>query len=240
MENLLSRARAAGIELNEAQAARLTRYHELLMQANQRMNLTRVPADPQEAIDRNYLDSLAPLRFGALRGVCTLIDVGAGAGLPGIPLSIALPDVRVTLLDALGKRVKFLNEVIAELGLNAVALHARAEDAAHDPALRGTFDVVVARAVAPLNVLCELALPFLRVGGRLIAYKGPALNEELVQANFALRTLGGCAGESISTPIPGRDWDHRLQIIEKIRETPAAYPRKAGEPNRKPLGAAKL
>jgi 16S rRNA (guanine527-N7)-methyltransferase len=200
------------------------------------MNLTRVPDDPREAADRNYLDSLSPIGLHLLDGAGALLDVGSGAGFPGIPLSIALPGTRVTLMDALSKRVDFLNQAIERLGLNAEAIHARAEDAARDRTLRDRFDAVTARAVAPLNELVELALPFARVGGVLLAYKGPSLNEELPAAARAIAALRGEARAPVPAPIPGRDWDHRIVAIVKRAPTPAAYPRRAGDAHRKPIG----
>ena len=163
------------------------------------------------------------------------VDVGSGAGFPGIPLSIMLPETRFTLMDALGKRVTFLRSVIDALGLNAEAVHLRAEDAARDPALREHFDLAVARAVAPMNVLCEFLLPFARVGGRMLAMKGPNLDIELAEAENAIALLGGRVERVIDLPIPGRDWGHRGAWIEKIAPTPDKYPRRAGMPEKRPL-----
>jgi 16S rRNA (guanine527-N7)-methyltransferase len=233
---LVERAAAAGIALSAEAAQKFAAYRALVAEANRTMNLTRISEDPTEAVDRDALDALAPLRVeGLMRGVRTLIDVGSGAGVPGVVLSIALPEVRVTLLDSQAKRVAFLSMVIERLGLNATARHARAEDAARDSALRGRFDCATARAVAPLAVLSELALPFVRPGGFLCAYKGPALEDELPAARRALRVLGARARPAYLLPIPGRDWDHRLLVADKIGPTPAAYPRRAGEPGRSPL-----
>ena len=172
---LIASAAQMGISLSDAQAEQFARYHEMLTEANARFNLTRVPDDLREAADRNYLDCMAPVAAGALEGVQTLIDVGSGAGFPGIPLSILMPGTHVVLLDALDKRVKFLQSVADALHLNAEAVHLRCEDAARSPALRERFDCAVARAVAPMNVLAEYLLPFVRVGGRLLALKGPSL-----------------------------------------------------------------
>jgi len=233
---LMERAARIGLTIPPEAAEKFAAYRALLVEANRTMNLTRISEDPEEAVDRDALDALAPLRAaGLMDSVRTLIDVGSGAGVPGIVLAIALPNVRVTLLDATQKRVGFLMEVVGKLGLSAVALHARAEDAARDPALRDAFDCATARAVAPLNLLAELALPFVRPGGFLAAYKGPALEDELPAAKRALHLLGGKARPPLPLSIPGRDWDHRLLIVDKLGKTPAAYPRKAGEPERKPL-----
>ena len=231
---LLERASAMGIEMTAGQAAQFQRYHELLAEANGRMNLTRVPEDESEAADRNYLDCIAVLA-GGFPKVESAVDVGSGAGFPGIPLSIMLPGTRFTLIDALGKRVAFLQGAIDRLGLNAEALHLRAEDAARQVALRERFDLAVARAVAPTNVLCEYLLPLVRVGGHMLALKGPGLEEELAGAQNALSLLGGRLERVQPLAIPGRDWDHRAAWIAKDSPTPEKYPRRAGAAEKKPL-----
>jgi len=232
---LINGARNMGIEMTRQQADMFCRYHEMLTEVNKSMNLTRVSDDPLEAVDRNYLDSITPLIHGLPEGVKTLADVGSGAGFPGIPLAIMLPDVRITLIDALDKRVKFLNDVIKALGLNAEAVHFRCEDASRKPELREQFDAVTSRAVASLNILCELSLPLVKVGGHMIAYKGPIWQEEAVQAANALDILGGRVIGAKPADIPGRDWNHMLVYIEKISATPEKYPRRAGVPEKKPL-----
>ena len=199
------------------------------------MNLTRVPEDIREAADRNYLDCIAPLAQGFPEAE-TAIDVGSGAGFPGIPLSIMRPDIHFTLMDALQKRVEFLQSVIEALGLNAEAVHLRAEDAARQPDLRERFDLAVARAVAPMNVLCEYLLPFARVGGRMLALKGPTLDAELGDARAALAALGGQVERVQPASVPGRDWDHRAAWILKTAPTPEKYPRRAGLPEKRPIG----
>ena len=234
IEQLLNRARAAGIPLTREQAEKFELYHRMLTEANARFNLTRVPDDEAEAIDRNYLDCLAPLKYG-MDGVNRAIDVGSGAGFPGVPLAICMPETRFVFLDSLGKRVDFLNDVAEKLDLNAGAVHARAEDGARRPELREAFDLATARAVAPLNLLAEYLLPFVRVGGAMLAYKGPTLEEELSEAANALSILGGRFARAGRAEIPGRDWDHRLCWIEKVESTPEKYPRKAGKPEKKPL-----
>ena len=218
------------IALPEDAAEKMLRFHELLMRANEQFNLTRVPDDPKEAADRNFLDSLAPLaQKGLMDGCAALLDLGSGAGFPGIPLAIALPNVRVTLMDSLGKRVNFLSDVIAALGLNAQAVHFRAEEAAKNPQWREQFDCVTARAVAAMPT-------FARVGGRLIAYKGPAAGEELRQAERAIELLGGGNARILQVRIPEReDWDHRLVLVDKQRATPRRFPRKSGEAGRNPI-----
>ena len=232
---LIDGAKQMGIAVSDAQAGQFARFHEMLTAANRTMNLTRVPDDPREAVDRNYLDSIAPLALGMPEGVRSLADVGSGAGFPGIPLAIMLPEARVVLIDSLGKRVRFLQEVIDALGLNAQAIHARAEEAGRMDALREGFDVVTSRAVAALNVLAEFSLPLARVGGCMIAYKGPSAAEEAAQARRAIALLGGGPVREAEVRIPGRDWEHRLLYIEKKAPTPQKYPRRAGEPAKNPL-----
>ena len=231
---LISGAQALGLAMTEGQAAQFEKYHQMLTAANARMNLTRVPDDPREAVDRNYLDCIAVLAhdFPAAQAA---VDVGSGAGFPGVPLAIMRPDIRFTLIDSLGKRVEFLQSVIDALGLNARALHLRAEDAGRNPDLRERFDLAAARAVAPMNTLCEYLLPFVAPGGHVIALKGPGLDEELREAAPAIALLGGEIEREIPLPIPGRDWDHRAVILRKISPTPEKYPRKAGQPEKKPL-----
>ena len=232
-ETIIAGAREMGVQMSPEQARMFETYHEMLLQANAQFNLTRVADDMREAIDRNYLDCIAPIAHGFSPE--TAIDVGSGAGFPGVPLAIMLPNTRFTLLDALDKRVKFLQSVIDALKLNAVCIHARCEDAARNPALREKFECAVARAVAPMNVLSEYLMPFVRVGGQMVALKGPSLESELAGANNALKALGGGKISAFDTPIPGRDWAHKIAVIEKKSSTPDKYPRKAGTPERKPL-----
>ncbi len=223
-----------GIPMTGEQAGQFDIYHNMLVEANARMNLTRVPDDIAEAVDRNYLDCIAPLA-GGFPAVAAAVDVGSGAGFPGIPLAIMLPDTRFTLIDALGKRVDFLRDVIARLGLNAGALHLRAEDAARQGVLREGFDLAVARAVAPMNVLCEYMLPLVKVGGYMMALKGPGLNGELKAADNALSLLGGTIERTQPLMIPGRDWNHTAAWIKKTAPTPEKYPRRAGTVEKRSL-----
>lgn len=234
-ELMLRRAAQAGIPLSKEQATKFETYHNMLTAANARFNLTRVPEDISEAVDRNYLDCIMPLKAGLPDGVTRIIDVGSGAGFPGIPLSICLPEAHFVLLDSLGKRVEFLRSVIDELQLNAEAIHMRAEDAARNSALRERFDIATARAVAGLNLLAEYLLPFVKVGGTMMALKGPGLDEEIAGAQHAFELLGGRFHHADSVRIPGRDWDHRIAWIEKTAPTPQKYPRKAGKPEKHPL-----
>lgn len=232
---MLERAKAAGLNLSEDQARQFEAYHNMLNSANSQFNLTRVPEDIAEAIDRNYLDCCAPFMGDFPAEVRTIADVGSGAGFPGVPISICRPDIHVVMMDSLGKRVEFLKSVIDALNLNAEAVHIRAEDGARKAEYREAFDMATARAVASLNLLSEYLLPFVKVGGWMLALKGPTLDEELRQAANALNTLGGEFVREERVVIPGRDWDHRLAYIKKTAATPEKYPRKAGKPEKKPL-----
>ena len=226
------------IECDDRTAERIVRYHEMLADWNTRMNLTG-DTDFDTSLDRHYADCLAPLANNALfpQGA-SLIDVGSGAGFPGLPLAIARPDMQVTLLDSLMKRISFLSAVVEELGLKNVKLvHSRAEDGGRDAALREEFDIAAARAVAPLPVLCELLLPFVRVGGRMVCYKGPSAAEELEAGKKAARILGAGEIQNIPVFLPSQpEWQHCVLTCEKTQKTVRQYPRKAGTPSRDPLG----
>lgn len=238
-ENRISeRIDALDIRCDESTGERLAEYHALLTEWNTRMNLTG-DTEFETSLDRHYADSLAPL---GLKGLffegASLIDVGSGAGFPGLPLAVARPDLSVTLLDSLRKRIDFLSEAVKELGLNNVRLmHARAEDAGRSVRERERYDLAVARAVAPLPVLCELLLPFVRVGGKMICYKGPSASEELEAGQRAAQLLGGGKLDVLPVRLPSRpEWRHCVIVCEKEEKTVRQYPRKAGTPGRSPLG----
>lgn len=238
-EALAARLTECGIPHDPSLPGRLLRYHALLLDWNQRMDLTAV-TDEDEMIDRHYVDSLMALTVpGLMPRAGAIIDVGTGAGFPGLPLALALPECRVTLMDAQRKRLDFLQAVIDELrATNVTLVHSRAEDGARRPECRETFDVAVARAVAPLAVLAEYLLPYVKVGGKAVCWKGPALANELEQGRRAAFLLGGRAGEPIRCEMPGRDWQHLLLPIHKTQKTARQYPRKSGTPGKSPLGAS--
>lgn len=226
------------IDCDEKTGVRIVRYHEMLADWNTRMNLTG-DTDFDTSLDRHYADCLAPLANRELfpEGA-SLIDVGSGAGFPGLPLAIARPDLQVTLLDSLMKRINFLAAVVEELGLTNVRLvHSRAEDGGRDALLRERFDIAAARAVAPLPVLCELLLPFVRVGGKMVCYKGPSASEELEAGRKAARILGAGNITTIPVVLPSQpEWQHCVLTCDKKQKTVRQYPRKAGTPSRDPLG----
>lgn len=234
-ERLTNGLDALGIAYDQAAIERFEAFHAILDEYNQKMDLTAV-LDEDERVDRHDLDSAAPLAKGLLAAGAKVIDVGTGAGFPGMPLLILRPDLTMTFLDALAKRIAFLQEALTRLGLTATALHARAEDAARMEAHREQYDAAVSRAVASSATLQELTLPFVKTGGLAIAWKGPGVQEEMDAARRAAFVLGGTVRGVVPAPVPGReDWAHCLLITEKTGKTPRVYPRKAGTPNRKPL-----
>lgn len=237
-ERLKNGLDALNIRYDPATPERLARYHQLLTEWNQVMNLTG-DTDFETSLGRHYLDSLAPLGIeGLFPENASLIDVGTGAGFPGLPLAIARPDLDVVLMDSLQKRLNFLDAVVKELGLSNVRLcHARAEDGGRDPLWREQFDLAVARGVAALPVLAELLLPFVKVGGKAVCYKGPAASEEWDAGQRAARLLGGGKLERTPIVLPGQeDWEHCVIALPKKEKTVRQYPRKAGTPGREPLG----
>ncbi len=224
-----------GITLTDEQLEQFDTYTRELLEWNEKINLTAIKT-PQEVLVRHHLDSLSIVLGAEMRPNTRVIDVGTGAGFPGLALKIAYPFLDVTLLEATGKKVKFLEHVIATLGLSDVrGLHARAEEAGHMPDQRGQYHLVLARAVARLPALCEYMLPLVKVGGRCIAMKGATAFEEVEMSADALRILGGRVDDVIEVKLPTVDEPHWLIVIDKVRETPAPYPRKPGTPTRKPL-----
>lgn len=241
MENLSTILEKLNIPSNDTAEARLDKYYHMVVEKNKVMNLTAI-TEEHEFLIKHFADSLSvysavPLFKEKLSsGKCTLIDVGTGAGFPGIPLKIMFPEIKVTLLDSLQKRVNFLNEVIAELGLEGItAIHNRAEDGARDPKLRDGFDLVVSRAVASLPVLSEYCLPYVKPGGLLIAYKSGDIKDELSGAAHALNVLGGKLCDSPIFMLPDSDISRSFVVVKKSKPTPKAYPRKAGAIKKEPL-----
>jgi 16S rRNA (guanine527-N7)-methyltransferase len=223
------------INLTPAQNALFEQYQALLLEWNQKFNLTAI-TDPQEMQLKHFYDSLTCLR-AIPPDAQSLIDIGCGAGLPGIPLKIMLPQLKLVLADSVGKKVEFCKIAAKELGLTDVtALHARAEDLGQDKAHREQYDWAIARAVAPLPVLAEYLLPLVRVGGSMLAQKGASAASELELANKAIRVLGGGQAKLDAFELPVTHDQRALIQVVKEKNTPAQYPRKAGTPSKKPLG----
>ena len=234
MELLKTSAKKMGIELSQNQLEKFDLYKKLLLEWNEKMNLTAITDDEGIAI-KHFADSISVLPLIENKNA-SLIDVGTGAGFPGIPLKIANDGFKVTLLDSLNKRITFLEEVKKELGItNLECIHSRAEDGGRNADLREKFDYCVSRAVARLSVLSEYCMPFVAVGGYFISLKGPDAAEELTEAQKAISVLGGKVEKVVEITIPESDLKHCAVVIKKIKSTPKAYPRQAGTAAKKPI-----
>jgi 16S rRNA (guanine527-N7)-methyltransferase len=220
------------ITLNEQQIEQFVMYYEMMVETNQVMNLTSI-TEPVDVIHKHYVDSLVINQIYSFAEKKKIIDIGTGAGFPGIPLKIAFPQLEIVLLDSLNKRIKFLNSVIDSLGLTGIScIHGRSEDIARMSEYREQFDLCVSRAVANLSSLSELCIPFVKVGGKFISYKAGNSEEEISSANGAIEKLGGKLGQVSTFEIP----DTRVFVeIDKIKGTSKKYPRKAGTPVKEPL-----
>ncbi len=223
------------IELSDKQMEQFLMYYELLVEKNKVMNLTAI-TEFDDVVVKHFLDSLSLVMAVEPEDLETMIDVGTGAGFPGIPLKIAFPHLTITLMDSLRKRVDFLNEVILKLGLKGIkAVHGRAEDMAKEPKYREKYDLCVSRAVAALPILSEYCIPFVGVGGLFISYKAKEADDECKSAERAVEMLGGVMADVILFSLPNSHLDRTLVVIEKEMNTPKIYPRKAGLPEKKPL-----
>lgn len=224
-----------GITLTDKQKKQFETYFRLLVEWNEKINLTAI-TDKEEVYLKHFYDSIAPILQGYIdNSPLSILDIGAGAGFPSIPMKILYPEIDITIIDSLNKRINFLNILANELELSGVHFfHGRAEDFGQDRVFRAKFDIVTARAVAKMQVLAELTIPFLKVNGRLIALKTAAAEEELISAEKALKTLFSQVTVNKNYKLPNGD-DRNITIVSKKKETPNKYPRKAGTPNKKPL-----
>mgnify|MGYP000678816862 FL=1 len=223
------------IHLNEKQMFQFMKYYEMLIETNKVMNLTAI-TEYDEVVDKHFIDSLSLIQAIDLNQPLKVIDVGTGAGFPGIPLKIAFPQLKIVLLDSLNKRINFLNRVIETLELTDVeTIHGRAEDFGRNPQYREQFDLCVSRAVANLSTLSEYCVPFIQVGGHFIPYKSGKVQDELEASRRAVTLLGGHIADCLSYSLADTDMERTLVIIEKINPTKKAYPRKAGKPSKEPL-----
>ncbi len=235
-EILAHKALEAGFNFSEVQLQQFSVYYEMLIETNKVMNLTAI-TEPEEVAVKHMIDSLLAYEPVMKEGK-VLADIGTGAGFPGVPLKIYCPELKVVLIDSLGKRLKFLEQVIEKLQLKNISCeHARAEDAGRNKKHREVYDIVTARAVARLSVLAEYCLPLVKKDGMFIALKGSKYAEEIAEAQEAVKILGGRLLSSEPVRLPGLDDGRAIIRIKKIRNTPAQYPRKAGTPEKQPLGS---
>lgn len=224
-----------GLELTENKYNNFIKYMRLVQEWNEKVNLTAITED-EDFIKKHFVDCIKAFKSKAIKEAKTLIDVGTGAGFPGLPIAIMNENCEVLLLDSLNKRINFLNLVIKELNLkNVKTVHARAEDGARNIQYREKFDVSTSRAVANMAVLSEFCLPFVKNGGYFVALKGPAIEEELEMGKNAINKLGGKLENIIEVTIEGTDLMHNVVEVKKISDCPKSYPRKAGTINKKPL-----
>ena len=236
MENnkrIIDAFKRLNLDLTDSQARQFMRYYELLVEKNKVMNLTAI-VEFEDVVVKHFLDSLMLCKVMEAKG--RLLDVGTGAGFPGIPLKIVYPDLEVVLLDSLNKRVQFLKEVIEDLGLNGIeAVHGRAEDLARQGCYRERFDICVSRAVAHLASLSEYCLPFVTMDGYFVSYKSGDIEEELNNSRKAVKILGGKVKNVSKFQLPATDITRSLVVISKIKKTDFKYPRRAGIPTKEPL-----
>ncbi len=228
-------AEDVGLQLSQDQYEGFMKYMRLLQEWNEKINLTAITEDG-EVVKKHFIDCIKAFKRDEFKKAETMIDVGTGAGFPGLPIAIMRPELKVTLLDSLNKRINFLNTVVNELGLkNVTTIHSRAEDGARNKELREKFDIATSRAVANMSVLSEFCLPYVRVGGNFIALKGPAVEQEIEDSRNAIGTLGGKLIDICEVSIEETELRHNLVVVEKVKACDKIYPRKAGTITKKPI-----
>lgn len=230
-----SKLQELNIQLDDRQMEQFNTYYELLVEWNKVMNLTGI-TEKEEVNEKHFIDSLSVVKAIDVNSIHSVIDIGTGAGFPGIPLKIAFPHLKIVLLDSLNKRINFLNTVIDTLGLeNIYTIHGRAEDYAKQTEYREQFDVCVSRAVANLSTLSEYCIPYVKTGGMFIPYKSGEIDEELLNAKKAIHILGGKLEDVVKFQLPNSEINRSFVIISKKMNTSKKYPRKAGLPTKEPL-----
>lgn len=235
LEKLQNGLDALKLSFSEKQIQQLITYYEMLVEKNKVMNLTAI-TEFEEVVEKHFLDSLSLCQVLNLKKIGRFLDLGTGAGFPGIPLKIAFPDLEMVLMDSLNKRIVFIKEVIQELRLTQVeALHGRAEEMARKPEHREAYEICVSRAVANLSSLSEYCLPFVKVGGMFVSYKSGEIEEELAQSKKAVRLLGGEQKKIFKFCLPNTEINRSFVMIEKRKSTPKSFPRKAGTPAKDPI-----
>lgn len=234
-ELMLRASEDVGLEFTTEKYEKFIVYMNLLKEWNEKINLTAI-TDDEGIIKKHFIDCIKAFKRDEFKSADNLIDVGTGAGFPGLPIAIMREDLNVTLLDSLNKRVNFLNTVVKELGLkNVTTIHSRAEDGARNKNLREKFDIATSRAVANMRVLSEFCLPYVKIDGNFIALKGPAVEEEIKGSSIAIDTLGGELIDICEVEIEDTELKHNLVVVKKIKKCPKTYPRKAGSITKKPL-----
>lgn len=223
-----------GIEASEDMVEKFDIFLSMLIEWNKKINLTAI-TDEKEIVIKHFLDSVSCLQSGVFFPGNKVIDVGTGAGFPGLPLKIVMPDMELTLLDSLSKRVLFLNELMDKLGIKVTIIHGRAEDYGVKKGFRENYDIVLSRAVAPMNVLVEYTIPYAKVGGYTLCQKGPGIFEEVEACKKAVDVLGGRIENILSTEVYNGNFNHYVVKIEKIKPCPVKYPRKAGMAEKSPI-----
>lgn len=235
MQLLIDGCSQLGLELQDRQVSQFERYLSLLLEWNTKFNLTAI-TDPNGIMIQHFLDSLSVLKLDLIKENALLLDMGSGAGFPGIPIKILMPDIQLTLVDAVKKKTIFLQELVKELDLTqSEAIHGRGEDLGRIGSKREAYDIAVSRAVAEFRILLEYCLPFVKTGGFFISHKGPNAAEEIMNAKRALKTLGGQEPRMENIPVPFSDRTHILVVTKKTARTPNTYPRSAGKPKKSPL-----